>query len=548
RPVAPPISRAGRGGGDVPAGAVVGPAAAGTLRALASEGRAETFESSVHIRPDVMSLPSVRALHDGRPVQMIDDGSAQFPKVAASEGFRTILAIPIISQRVGGVVLCVHRRERQPFTENEVDLLLTFANYATLAWEHAVLYERSDERLREVAQENERLYHQATSEKQTLAAIMGSMNDGLLLAGADGIVLYANPGARALIGLPEAILRNSHIDVTHDALAALAAQPEEYRRNLRRAEVGEIGGWLLEARASHVARSIHLRLFDVRGDSGEAIGQGLLLRDVTREREIDQFKTTLLAAVGHELRTPLAAIKGYASTLLQDDVTWPQEDQRHFLSTISTEADRLALLVTNLLDLSRLEAGLLALHRAPQPLDEIVADAMRRIRQDGARLSVSLPADLPWVRVDAPRIEVVIHNLVRNALAYGDGTVRISAVSEGGVVRVSVADNGPGIGADDLPHIFERFYRAERTSQQTGGTGLGLAISKAFVEAHGGAMSAASSPSGTRISFTLPVAGASAPEAEAPMAAALAAPGEADEASEVDDEPPALAHSGRRTT
>ncbi len=491
---------------DVQAAAVLVPDEEGTLRVLASEGRAEAHDAKVHVRPNDLTMPSARALFEGRPVQMIDDGNPAFPAVAASEGFRAVLAIPIRSQHVGGVVLTVHRREPLPFTENEVDLLLTFANYATLAWEHAVLYERSDERLREIARENERLYHQATSEKQTLAAIMDSMSDGLLLTSADGTVLYTNPGARALIGMSDELNGDTHMEAVHEALAALAAQPDEYRRQLQRAEAGELSDWLLEVADDRDARAIHLRLFDVRDDAGEAIGRGLLLRDVTRERELDQFKSTLLAAVGHELRTPLTAIKGHASTLLLDDVAWSQEEQRHFLGTISAEADRLAQLVTNLLDLSRLEAGLLALHRTPRPLRDIIEAAAQRTSAPPDRLALDIADDLPLVEVDAPRIEVVVRNLISNALAYGDGRIDVSAVAAGDVVRVAVADHGPGIGDDDLPRIFERFYRARHTQHQTGGTGLGLAICKAFVEAHGGTIWAESGPGGTRISFTLPVA------------------------------------------
>lgn len=490
---------------DVQAAAVLVPDDEGILRALASEGRAENYEAVVQVHPDDLNIPAARALHDRRPVQMTDVDNPAFPKFSASEGFRSVLAIPIISQRVGGVVLAVHRREPLSFTTNEVDLLLTFANYAALAWEHAVLYERSDERLHEIAQENKRLYHQATAEKQTLAAIMGSMSDGLLLTNADGVVLYANPGAHALIGMSEDTLRDAHISVVHEALAELAEHPTDYRRNLERAEVGEISDWLLETHHGGVARAIHLRLFDVSSDTDEAIGRGLLLRDVTREREVDQFKSTLLAAVGHELRTPLAAIKGHASTLLQNDVIWPQDDQRHFLSTISTEADRLAQLVSNLLDLSRLEAGLLSLHRTPCRLDEIVANASRRFQLMGANLSVTLPDGLPQVDVDAPRVEVVVANLIANALAYGNGSVRITALAVGDIVRVAVTDNGPGIAADDLPHIFDRFYRAKHTENQSGGTGLGLAICKAFVAAHGGVIEAESNSEGTCISFTMPV-------------------------------------------
>ena len=138
--------------------------------------------------PDDVSSASVLALRDGRPVQKIFTPEQAVPSPSYEEGFRAVLAIPIISRHAGGVVLLVHRTEPHAFSENEIDLLLTFANYATLAWEHAVLYERSDERLRETAAENARLYRVTMEEKQTLAAIMGSMSDGLALTGGDGAI------------------------------------------------------------------------------------------------------------------------------------------------------------------------------------------------------------------------------------------------------------------------------------------------------------------------------------------------------------------------
>lgn len=490
---------------DVQAAAVLVPDDEGALGVLVSEGRAQNYDGLVHLRPDQLMIPSVRALHDRRPVQILDDGRGYFPKISSDEGFRTILAIPILSQRVGNVALVVHRRALQPFTENELDVLLMFANYATLAWEHAVLYERSDERLREVARENERLYQQAFSEKQTMAAIMGSMSDGLLLTNAEGIVLYANYGARALLGAPDMLLRSLPIAAVHDTLAALAERPDEYRRCLQRAEAGERSDWLFDMRQGHAVRALQIRLFDVRGENGESIGRGLLLRDITREREIDQFKSTLLAAVGHELRTPLAAIKGYASTLLQPDVQWSLPDQHHFLSTISTEADRLAQLVTNLLDLSRLEAGLLELHRTNETLAELLASAVQRVHPAPAGIQVALPDDLPSVPVDRARILVVLQNLIHNAQTYGEGAVRVRAQQYGASIEVAVSNDGPPIDEEDLRHIFDRFYRASRNRSWTGGTGLGLAICKAFVEAHGGTIAAQSSAEGTTLTFTLPL-------------------------------------------
>ncbi len=475
---------------DVQAAAVLLPDEQGVLHVRVSEGLSERYDHSLSLSPEHVSSPPVLALREGKPVQKLlgpDQSSLSY-----EEGFRSVLAIPIISRHAGGVVLLVHRTEPRPFNQNEIDLLLTFANYATLAWEHAVLYERSDERLREVAQENERLYQQASQEKQTLEAIMGSMSDGLVLTGIDGTVLYANVGASTIVGLPIAALEGEPISALYDALA--------------RAESAKAMEEVIEIRRDGRRRAIHLRLFDVRDESGRAIGRGLLLRDVTRERELDEFKTTLLAAVGHEVRTPLAAIKGYASTLLQEDVIWSLADQRHFLQTISSEADRLAQLVSNLLDLSRQEAGLLLLKRAPTKVQNLVAKIIEQLSSPGITISAQIPDELPLVNIDSGRIEVVLHNLVTNALVYGAGEVRITAERRDDTVIVSVSDNGPGIDPDELSHVFERFYRARHGRQHhSGGTGLGLAICKAFIEAHGGTIWAESSMHGTTISFSLPL-------------------------------------------
>lgn len=477
------------------------------LRVLATEGRSITFQPDFRLSPDDRDSPSILALHSGHPVQMVAEEGKPFPPISYAENFRSLLSIPIISRHAGSVVLLVHRKRPQTFSPQEVDLLLTFANYATLAWEHAVLYERSDERLHEIAQENKRLYMRAMEEKQTLAAIMRSMSDGLILANVTGVILYANPGAQTIIGALVPTLEGSAIMALHTALREASAQPEEYNGVLARIEQGETPTWAIEMGAGTQKRSIRLQVFDVHDESGKISGRGLLLRDVTSEREIDQLKTTLLATIGHELRTPLSVIKGNASTLLQEDVTWAPEDQRQFLQTICAQTDRLAQLVRDLLDLSRLEAGILMLHRRPRQLGELLEQVLQQLDDGIPALSVTLPEQLPLLELDGPRIEVVLRNLLVNARAYGAGEVRITARQEEGQVVVSVWNDGPGIAPEELPHIFERFYRAQQGIQQrSGGTGLGLAISKAFVEAHGGAIWAESSENGTTISFSLPIA------------------------------------------
>ena len=475
---------------DVQAAALLLPDEQDVLRVLVSDGHSEHYDHTLSLSPERVSSAPVLALRDGQPVQKLL-GPEQ-PSFSYDEGFRTVLAIPIISRHAGAVVLLVHRTEASPFKQNEIDLLLTFANYATLAWEHAILYERSDVRLRE--------------EKQKLEAIMGSMSDGLVLTGIDGTVLYANLGASAVAGLPGTALVRHSISVLYNALRAAAVDPASCEQVLARVESVEAAEAMIEIRRSDRRHAIHIRLFDVGDESGQAIGRGLLLRDVTRERELDEFKSALLAAVGHELRTPLAAIKGHASTLLQEDVTWPLADQRHFLRTISSEADRLAQLVSNLLDLSRQEAGLLLLNREPIRVQDLVSRTIERLSLSGATVALHIPGDLPPVNVDGARIEVVLHNLVTNALIYGEGEVDIIAEKRGNAVVLSVSDNGPGMAPDELPHVFERFYRTRHSRQQhSGGTGLGLAICKAFVEAHGSSIWAESSPRGTTIAFSLPL-------------------------------------------
>ncbi|HEX5691437.1 MAG TPA: ATP-binding protein, partial [Roseiflexaceae bacterium] len=158
------------------------------------------------------------------------------------------------------------------------------------------------------------------------------------------------------------------------------------------------------------------------------------------------------------------------------------------------------------LDLSRLEAGLLQLERTPCQIADVVVRATQRLHEPQARLSIALPPDLPPVEADEPRLDVVMHNLLANALAYGNGTVRISVEERDESLVVRVADDGPGIAADELPHLFERFYRAARGQQRrSGGTGLGLAICKAFVEAHGGRIWAESNARGATFAFSLPL-------------------------------------------
>ena len=231
----------------------------------------------------------------------------------------------------------------------------------------------------------------------------------------------------------------------------------------------------------------------------------------------NEIKTRFLAMISHELRTPLTSIKGFTTTLLADDVTWEPDEQRDFIQTIQQETNRLQELIDHLLDLSRLEAGMLPIALKPHSFQEIIADVLPQfqIMTQKHALSLQLPANLPAVFVDAKRIAQVLVNLVHNAALYtppGTEIILTASVREG-FMHVSVIDQGPGIPPAERKHVFQAFRRGVHEENGAGkGAGLGLAICKGLVEAHGGRIwiKKQTTP-GTTVSFTIPLVSSTEP-------------------------------------
>jgi len=252
-----------------------------------------------------------------------------------------------------------------------------------------------------------------------------------------------------------------------------------------------------------------LSFFDVNNARGVSIGQGVILRDITPDRELDRMKSGLISTVSHELRTPLAAIKGYASTLLADDVQWDGASQREFLQVISNEADRLGNLVNNLLDLSRIEAGSLNIQRIECNIEDLIERAaLRGHLQESNRLMINIEPSLPPFYADPPRMETILRNLVENAVKYAgpEAEIRIGVTQRSDKLIFRVEDDGPGIPPEESGHIFESFYQVDkRLSRTSGGSGLGLSICQGFVRAHGGEIWVEASSSGACIAFYIPL-------------------------------------------
>ena len=227
--------------------------------------------------------------------------------------------------------------------------------------------------------------------------------------------------------------------------------------------------------------------------------------------EANRMKTTFLSDVSHELKTPLAAMSGYAQNAEFDIINGGEKTiVLENLRRISSEANRMALMVTQILDATRIEEGRMVLDQAPCDLDSLVRSTVETyfavLNKNNNRLAIRIPLELPPVEADSSRLQRVLVNLISNALKHTqNGTILIKAEAENGCVRVTVKDTGCGISEEDMPHIWERYYKGKHSET---GTGLGLFICKFIVESHGGSIAAESKQGkGTSFYFTLPIAG-----------------------------------------
>ena len=339
----------------------------------------------------------------------------------------------------------------------------------------------------------------------TLDAIMRSMDEGVLLESPDGQIVYANRIFSREVGIPQHELINSRIQDRNlqEMLSTMLDRSESYQevvepiskgRGPRIIEFQIRGSYKTHSQFVPALRDIRMRLFHVRDAKGALIGRGRIFQDITKQNEVERIKRNLLAIVSHELRTPLTAIKGFATSLLEEvgdevDTNW----QEYSLSQIVAESNRMADLVTNLLEMAQVEAGTLKLCPGSYHLSSLFEDALAVASNERCRVQIRLPEDVPLLYVDGRRIQIVLRNILENAQRYGgpDVLIEISATYEQTKKRtgltVYITDNGPGIPPHLVERVFDRFYQVESGHERSSsGVGLGLAICRGFVEAHGG--------------------------------------------------------------
>ncbi len=410
----------------------------------------------------------------------------------ASMGLLNGVGLPLVAHgHVIGVIF-IFRSYPDRFTANDKMLLQSFADQAAIAVFNA------------------RLYTQVSYEKQRLDALIDSAADGILILTADHIIERCNNAFEKLYGRP----RNEIQGRPHEAIIRWVKKPEG--STLEEADDRE---WIIPMNTTLYVEGdlerpeppplpVGITYATLLDSSGKVKNIIATVRDITRFRTADEIKSTFISIVSHELKTPVALIKGYASTLRRDDARWDKAVVQDSLAVIEEEADRLTHMIEDLLDASRLQAGGISLSRSDMSLPILAARLAARFQTqtDRHHIVVDFPKDFPVVLGDETRIEQVFNNLISNAIKYSDkGEIKITGTVHAKQVVITVSDQGSGIDPRDLPHIFDRFYRADKAVKNTKGAGLGLYLARAIIELHGGRIWVDTQPSnGTWICFSLP--------------------------------------------
>ena len=332
-------------------------------------------------------------------------------------------------------------------------------------------------------------------ERSRLATVLEQMTDGVLIADENGLIRFANPAAGRLFQTSNPIDRSITEVIRHHQLV------EAWRRCKQTLQ--------MQSESVEVpTRHQYLQLVVIPDQHSS--GSLLLVQDLTRIRRLETVRRDFISNLSHELRTPLASLKALTETL-QDGALDDPPAARRFIDQIQIEVDALTQMVTELLELSRIESGRLSLDLMPVAPFDLLSSASRRmqlqVERAGLNLRVECADNLPNVKIDSQRLEQVLVNLIHNAVKFTKpgGEVVLGAGAGVGEVRFAVRDTGIGIPVEDIPRIFERFYRVDK-SRTGSGTGLGLSIARHIVEAHKGRIWVESiEGQGSTFCFAIPV-------------------------------------------
>ncbi|HZO75664.1 MAG TPA: ATP-binding protein [Ktedonobacteraceae bacterium] len=330
-----------------------------------------------------------------------------------------------------------------------------------------------------------------TKEYHVLTEVCGSMSNGFMLLNQRERVAYTNQSALRLLRIntrDASLLEDFSV---RDHLLAIAADPQQVRPELDRLWQSSEEEYYTDLALADAATCwLRVHTFPVRDDLGSILGRGLLFDDITLERSAAESRGETLARAAHELKTPLAIIKGCATTLLGNSARWDPAMQHEMLQMIDTQSDRLYDILNTLLDVWRLDAGTQPLHLSQVHLPELLQQLVVRWQRQasGHRFLLTLSSQSPMICCDAVRIEQALNHLLNNAVMYSHSGKPIKIQLETNDVEacISVADEGIGIAPEHIDRIFDRFYRIQQQDDRPRGSGLGLASARSTIEAHGG--------------------------------------------------------------
>ncbi|HSI09762.1 MAG: sensor histidine kinase [Rariglobus sp.] len=401
----------------------------------------------------------------------------------------------IMSHRQAVLLLQQAIARKQPLLNEDLP------DSAGRAWEG--LRVATNELITEVAQ----LQQQRTGQLAQLEATLGSLQEAVLIVDASNYILLANKALQAISPrVANQIIGHRLEIVLHSVDFLNYVEAVRLGKATPQHEVEFVEG----------GRTTWLEVTGtVIGSPGSSKGPWTLfvLHDITKQKKLEAVRKDFVANVSHELRTPLSVIKGYVETLVDGHHDIPVDDRERFLKTIQRHTERLNSLLEDLLVLSRLESINPGLHRESVNvntlLTDIIADYHGRPAAEGHKLELDVDVAVDTALIDPLKITQVVENLLDNALKYTpkESRIRLTARLQGkGEILISLQDNGTGIPAEDLPHLFERFYRVDKgRSREKGGTGLGLSIVKHIVQLHGGRVWVESTlGQGTTFFFSLP--------------------------------------------
>jgi NtrC-family two-component system sensor histidine kinase KinB len=352
-------------------------------------------------------------------------------------------------------------------------------------------------------------YNRTLTEKRQTDAVIRSVAEGLLVVDAQGKVVMMNPAAERLLGVSRKDKIGKSVDdsLKDEQLVSLVKDSKDKDGKDKEIE--------LFSQNKETSKTIRASSAVIENENGQTVGMVSVLSDITKQKEIDRLKASFVANVTHELRTPLVSIDKSISLLLSKNAGGLSESQEQFLTIASRNCKRLSLLINDLLDLSKLEAGKMNIILSSAAIDKVISESIEGLNAWAGAKSVKLisniAAGLPQVKIDPDKIIQVLNNLIGNAIKFtpADGAITVSAqLHNDRQVIVSVQDTGVGISKKELEKVFDKFYQTgERVATDVSGTGIGLAIAKEIVELHEGKIWAESEDGkGAKFSFTLPVA------------------------------------------